>query len=394
MIRTAWARHLFLVTGLVHLVFHASRLLLSYRVLDLGGGADDIGLTIAAGSLAPLLVVFSAGRAVDRWHPAWVLGGGIGALGAGLAVLAASDRIAWLLVGSMVLGLGHLLAMLSSQSFVPRFAGDEDLDRGFAGLTLAASVGQSLGLPLVGLFDQLTPDSLDPTRVGLVVVAVLSLIAVPSAVQLFRGRGQEPARPGGSDPEQHHSPTPMHALLTRRGMPAAMLSSLAVLASLDLLTGYLPLLGEERGWSASTVSLLLTVRAIASLVSRWLLGRLLAVTARNVLLLSATGFSAAAMAVVPLVDALPVQFAAMAVTGFFWGIGQPLTMSWVVMLAPQRDRGAALSLRLAGNRLGQVLVPLAVGAVSAQAGVAAVFWCTGAMLAGATAVAHRSLTTD
>ena len=50
-------------------------------------------------------------------------------------------------------------------------------------------------------------------------------------------------------------------------------------------------------------------------------------------------------------------FVVMAVLGLGLGIGQPLTMSWLSAQAPAGQRGRALALRLAGNRVGQVVLP-------------------------------------
>jgi len=68
------------------------------------------------------------------------------------------------------------------------------------------------------------------------------------------------------------------------------------------------------------------------------------------------------------------------VMGFFFGIGQPLSMSWVTTVADGRNRGAALSVRLAGNRVGQVVVPLGAGALAAVTGPGAIFIFTGFLL--------------
>jgi MFS family permease len=53
------------------------------------------------------------------------------------------------------------------------------------------------------------------------------------------------------------------------------------------------------------------------------------------------------------------------IAGLGLGVGQPLTMSWLVGAAPPGLRGRALSLRLTGNRAGQVLVSGAVGFAAA-----------------------------
>ncbi|MDP9406591.1 MAG: MFS transporter, partial [Actinomycetota bacterium] len=69
----------------------------------------------------------------------------------------------------------------------------------------------------------------------------------------------------------------------------------------------------------------------------------------------------------------------------------------MVQVAPGADsadlRGRAVSLRLTGNRLGQVLIPTAVGAVAAGVGAVGVLWATAAALAVVAAAARR-LTLD
>lgn len=387
--RPWWAPHLWFITLTVHLTYAGSRLLLTYRVLDLGGSAQEVGLMIALGSLAPLLVVVRAGRFLDEHTPSrpLLLGGVTVTLG--IVLLATAGSLSVLGVASTLLGLGHLLAMMSSQSYVPKYADEAQFDRSFGALTLAASVGQTLGLPLVAVVELLASDAdRDVSVLGLWVMGVLSLALLPSALFLVtkQGRLGTPAR-RGELPER----TPVRELLGLSGMPAAMVSSLAVLASMDLLAGYLPLLGEERGWSVAAVSLLLTVRAFASMASRVWLGQLLATVPRTWLILSATGVSGLAVLLLPVLDSVVLTGVAMAVIGFFWGIGQPLTMSWVVQISPARDRSSALSLRLAGNRIGQVVVPLALGVVATRSGVGVVFVASGLLLGGATEAARRAL---
>ena len=76
--------------------------------------------------------------------------------------------------------------------------------------------------------------------------------------------------------------------------------------------------------------------------------------------------------------------------GLGLGVGQPLTMSWLAESAPAGLRGRAMSLRLTGNRLGQVVIPGVVGLVAVSVGAAGVLWATAAAL-GAAAVAARRL---
>jgi len=388
---TWWPGHLWLITMTVHLTYGASRLLLSYRVLDLGGDAFELGVVIALGSLAPLVVVVPIGRLLDERHPTGPLLVGALIATAGMVAVAVAPSLGVVGVASMLLGLGQLLSMMASQSFVPKYADEARFDRHFGSLTLAASTGQTLGLPLVALLSHLSggaSSGAGSAVPALWTMAAISLLVLPSTGWLIamRSRFGTPAR------ADLPAATPIRELLGLRGMPAAMLSSMAVLASMDLLTGYLPLLGESRGWTVSTVSLLLSVRAFASMASRLVLNRILAVTPRDWLILSATGVSGLAMALMPWLSSVGATVGAMVVIGFFWGVGQPLTMTWVVAISPPRDRSAALSLRLAGNRVGQVAVPTALGVAAAHTGIGAVFLVSGLLLGGATATARRSLT--
>ena len=66
--------------------------------------------------------------------------------------------------------------------------------------------------------------------------------------------------------------------------------------------------------------------------------------------------------------------------GFGVGVGAPMTASWVAQLAPPTMRGTALGLRLSGNRLGQALAPLGLGAVASASGVGIVLIAPAAVL--------------
>jgi hypothetical protein len=57
-----------------------------------------------------------------------------------------------------------------------------------------------------------------------------------------------------------------------------------------------------------------------------------------------------------------------------------MTMGWVAQLAPRGTRGTVLSLRLAGNRVAQTVIPALSGAAAAAGGVSGVLVLTGATL--------------
>ncbi|RZK75144.1 MAG: MFS transporter, partial [Rhodococcus sp. (in: high G+C Gram-positive bacteria)] len=346
-----------------------------------------IGIVTALFSLAPLLVAVRIGRAVDRRHAAAVLRTGVLLTALGVLVIAASGDLIVLALGNVVLGFGQILVTVAGQGFITLLSPPGELDRGFAGLTLGVSVGQAVGVPLVGLIAAGSSDGgAVETTLALTVMGVVSLAAIPFAWPI-RERPQAAELPSPGDRQS------VFSMISTTGMRPAVFSSLIVLASVDVVVAYLPVLGHEFGFSVLLVSLLLTARTAASIVSRAFLPWLLTRVSRQKLLISATLCSALPTALLPFVPD-PVGMALLlVVAGFFWGIGQPLTMTWVAGLVTTANRAAALSLRLTGNRLGQVLIPLAAGAAAGVAGTSSIFVITGGLLGTAAVSTWRAVST-
>ena len=70
----------------------------------------------------------------------------------------------------------------------------------------------------------------------------------------------------------------------------------------------------------------------------------------------------------------------MLTSGVGIGLCQPIAIGWVASAVPPKVRGTAMSIRMAGNRLGQTVVPLGVAGLAASVGVAAAFVGPAALL--------------
>lgn len=145
----------------------------------------------------------------------------------------------------------------------------------------------------------------------------------------------------------------------------AMLASIAVLLSVDLLIAYLPVLGEQRGIPLRDRGLLLAVRAAASVVSRLLMGALVRSLGVGRLLWRSMVVPAVLVGILPFVSGHEMLTAIMILLGIGLGMGQPLSLAWITAIVPPDRRGAAVGLRLSGNRLGQLVAPPALGALGA-----------------------------
>lgn len=116
----------------------------SYRALDLGAGAWEIGLLTGAFALLPMLVALPLGRLADRWRPEPILTGGVVLLVAGCLLMAASTSLAGVGLAEVVLGLGNLGCTMGGENLVARLE-PQGLDRGFGLFTAVVSAGQLVG---------------------------------------------------------------------------------------------------------------------------------------------------------------------------------------------------------------------------------------------------------
>src|SRR4029450_12512704 len=174
---------------------------------------------------------------------------------------------------------------------------------------------------------------------------------------------------------------PVGELLKLRGFAAVMLSRVVTVPSLDILVIYLPALGAERQIDANNIGLLLTARSVASLVSRTFYARLIFAIGRLPLTLTSMLGSAAGFLILALPLSLPAMYAVLICLGFVMGIASTLTLSGVMYIAPPEVCGTALTLRMTGNRIGQIVFPTLAGLLAAAAGVAGILLAIGIGLA-------------
>ena len=153
----------------------------------------------------------------------------------------------------------------------------------------------------------------------------------------------------------------------------------------------MPVLGEERGIAPAVIGLLLSIRAIASMVSRLAFSRAVQAVGRLRLMLASALIGGAGLVLVAL--PLPIWALALSLVVAGFGLGVALTSSIAMTLevAPPAARGTALSLRLTANRISQFAVPLLAGFIVAPMGAAGIFGLTGAALMVATVLRPRGL---
>lgn len=375
---SGWLGRVLLYMLITQVAVFLIRPVLTYRALDLGAGEREVGLLVVAFALLPAIIAIPVGRFSDRRRPALVVQGGAVLLVVGSGLLYLASDLVTLALATVVLGTGSLAGMVGVQAVVARLAPDADLDRDFGLLTAAASLGQMLGPPLAGLLLSADADRSTTTRWAFLAGGILLCVA------LLVGRrfgDRAPAGDGvgadGAAPATHGS----IGILRLPGVMGGMFASLTLLTAVDLLIAYLPLVGEQRGISPGVIGLLLSVRAAASVLSRVLIPPMLRRWGRTRLLWASTLGTGLLLGVLPLVEPIWLLAVLLALAGFLLGIGQPLTMSLVAQAVPAAARGAALSIRMMGNRLGQVVLPAGIALATGVFGASSAFVLVGGVLA-------------
>ncbi len=353
--------HVVLLQALILIV----RITTSYRALELGLPVFWLGIIATGFAIIPVFSAVKLGRWIDRGYDAQAI-----RIGNVLILFACIGFWLWPLsalhlVGlSVLLGFGHMFCMAGHQMLMVRAGGPLSRENVLGYYMMAAAIGQGAGPLVVGWIGGTA--SLPPT--GLLFLISLCVAAVGLVIAMLIRPARIVPRSG-----KDTALVPIRTLLHIRGMPAIFIASVVTVTALDLLVIYMPALGAERHIDATNIGLLLTVRSAASLVSRIFYSRLIFAVGRAPLTLVSMLVSAAAFGAVATPLPLPAMYATMVVLGFGMGIASTLTLSGVMFLAPPGSYGTALTLRMTGNRLGQVMFPALAGVVATAIGVAGIF---------------------
>ncbi|GAA1730772.1 MFS transporter [Microcella frigidaquae] len=387
------------VTMLVQFAQQATRPMASYRALGLDASVEQLGYLAFSFAVLAIAVAIPIGRLVDRRGARLTTVGGIALMGAAAAAHALATDLVTLVAAHTALGLGLIGAVVGLQAIVAHAGPAESADARFGMFGAIISLGQVLGPIVAGGLAELTlaldaAAPADPfgTTPIFVLAGALCTAGALAALGLPRHPGgtRTAVESAAADGTAAEAQPGLGSVLRAPHMGKALWASLVVLSTTDVLTVYLPAIGAERGWTIAFVSILLAVRAAASFAVRIATGPLVRMLGRRPLLVGACGIGATALLL--MVPMLPgwVALVLMGITGLVLGIGQPLTMAWVSRSAPDELRATALAVRLTGNRIGQSLIPVAVGTVAALAGSGAVFLVLGVLLLSTSAAVARS----
>ena len=356
-----------LITGQVCLHACMSGMRLASPLLALREGYSPlaVGFLLALFALMQVFLALPAGRYVDRHglkRPmAWSVG--IAFLGAGLA--AAFPIFPVLCLSALMTGGATGVASLALQRHVGRAAsGAAELKRVFSWLSIGPAISNFIGPFSAGLLIDYSG-----FRAAFSLMALLALVAwlwVRPTVEM-----PPPVAAANAAPKKTWD------LLREPLMRRLLLVNWLLSSCWDVHTFVVPVLGHERGFSASVIGAILGAFAIAATVVRVALP----FVATRVNEWTVVGSAMLATAVLFMAYPFMASPLAMGVCsvllGLVLGSVQPMIMSTLHQITPEHRQGEALGLRLMTINASSVLMPLLFGTAGAVVGVSVVFWSVG-----------------
>ena len=327
-----------------------------------------VGMLLALFALAPVFMALPAGRYADRRGLKKPVAMAVVIASAGAAVSVAFPVFGVLCLTALTCGAATGLAMIALQRHVGRLANNAtELKQVFSWMAIGPSISNFLGPFAAGVLI----DSFG-FRAAFLLLALLPLLAW---VWVRHTVEHEPVAP-----ELRQSSGSSWNLLKDAGFRKLMLINWMLSSCWDVHTFLVPVLGHERGLSATVIGSILGAFALAATAIRILMPWLAAHLRESVVIGTAMGATAVLFGVYPLVHAAWAMAALSILLGFALGSVQPMIMSTLHQMTPHHRHGEALGLRAMAINGSSVVMPLLFGSAGALVGVGAVFWLVGAVV--------------
>ncbi len=367
-----------------HICLHACmaglRMAAPLLALKQGYSAMAVGVLMALFALTQVFLALPAGRYADRHGLRRPIAFSVIAATAGTALAALFPVFPMLCLAALLSGGATGAASIALQRHVGSAARDAtELKQMFSWLSIGPATSNFLGPLAAGLLIDHAgvwlggeAGDLNGYRIAFLLMALLPLLTwwwvrhtpdLPSAAS-HAEQGKRRAWDLLRDP-----------MMRRLLLVNWFLSS-----CWDVHTFVLPVLGHERGYSASTIGMLLGSFALAATLVRlampWLAEHL-----REWLVISGAMLATAVLfGIYPFMPNALGMGVCSVLLGLVLGSVQPMIMSTLHQITPADRHGEALGLRLMSLNGSSVAMPLLFGSIGAVVGVSIVFWVVGAVV--------------
>jgi MFS family permease len=366
-----------LITG--HVFLHAcmagTRMAAPLLALRDGQSEAAVGVMLALFALTQVFLALPAGRYADRYGLKRPMALSVIAAAAGAALAVAFPVFPVLCVSALLTGGATGAASIAVQRHVGRAAETPtQLKQVFSWLAIGPAISNFLGPFCAGLV-------IDHAgyRFAFLLMALLPLVCwwwVRTAVEL----------PPVVRPERHHAERAWD-LLREPMFRRLMIVNWFVSSCWDVHTFVVPVLGHERGLSASAIGSILGGFAIAAALVRVVLPLLAAQLREWAMIVWAMVTTAVLFGVYPFFETALAMGMCSVLLGVALGTVQPMVMSTLHQITPEHRHGEAVALRVMVINASSVAMPMLFGVAGTLIGISGVFWFVGAMVGAGSRVA-------
>ena len=360
----------------LHACMAGTRMAAPLLALQQGYSPAAVGVLLALFSVTQVFLALPAGRFADRNGLKRPVGFSVLAASTGAGLAVAFPVFPVLCFSALLTGGATGAAVISLQRHVGRAAnGATQLRQVFSWLSIGPAVSNFVGPFSAGLLiDHAGPaaGSLWGYRAAFLLMAVLPI----ATWLLVQGTRELPPVVATTDAGQPKT----WDLLRKPKFRRLMLVNWFLSSCWDVHTFVVPVLGFERGISASVIGSILGAFALAAAAIRLVMPLLASHLREWKVLVVAMLATATLFAVYPLMPSALAMGLCSILLGFSLGTVQPMIMSMLHQITPAARHGEALGLRLMVINASSVATPILFGSAGAVAGVAMVFWATGAVV--------------
>ena len=360
----------------LHACMAGTRMAAPLLALREGYSPAAVGVLLALFALTQVFLALPAGRFADRHGLRRPISYSVFAAVLGAAAAVAFPIFPVLCFAALMTGGATGAAVISLQRHVGRAAvGALQLRQVFSWLSIGPAVSNFIGPFSAGLLiDHVgaLPGSTSGYRAAFLLMAILPL-ASWFLVRKTRELPPVIAASGGPQPRAWD-------LMRQATFRRLMLVNWFLSSCWDVHTFVVPVLGFERGISASVIGTILGSFAVAAALIRTVMPLVAAHLREWKVLAASMLITAVLFGIYPLMHSAIGMGICSVLLGLALGMVQPMVMSMLHQITPEARHGEALGLRLMAINASSVVMPMLFGSAGALVGIAGVFWATGTMV--------------
>jgi MFS family permease len=348
----------------LHAAFAGVRVAAPLLALDRGSEKAAVGLLITLFAIPPVLFSIPLGKWIDRRGINLPVRGAVVLASLGALAAAASASLLGLCIAASCTGASMGAATISIQRHVGKIAHTPaGLRRAFSWLSFAPAFANTIGALVAGLL-------IDGAgyRAAFLVLAGLPLIGY-----LCIGLQPTPPHMDADEPVA----ASIWDLWCEPGFRRLLLMNWFAAASFDAHNFIIPVLGHERGLSASAIGVVLGSFALATAAIRLALPTIVAKLSEWTYITMAMGCAALSFCLYPLADSAIAMAACGALLGASVGGVQPMVMSLLHQITPSSRHGEAVAMRFWMVNVSNAGMPMLFGAAGTLSGATGLLWLMG-----------------